>query len=99
MNFSRKIPIVLAIFILFAPPVFFSKNLATVCTLFQEKKAEPAGPCGHKALSPKVNPMELGMGLISRPVPENAHRLFALDPLTDPFILFPAQPNSLPLRC
>jgi len=95
----RGMPIILAIFILFAPPLFFSQNLATACNLFQQKGDKPSGPCGHKALSPKVNPMELGMGLISGPVPENAHRLFALDPLPDPFILFPAQPNSLPLRC
>jgi len=99
MNFSRKIPIVLAIFILFAPPVLFSKNLATVCTLFQEKKAEPSGPCGHKVLSPKANPLELGMGLISGPVPENAYPLVAMAPLPSAFVLFPAQPSSLPLRC
>ena len=95
----RGISILLAIFILFTPPVFFSQNLAGVCNLFQQKQGEPSGPCGHKALSPKVNAMEFGMGLISGPVPENGHRLSASSPLPNPFVLFPVQSNSLPLRC
>jgi hypothetical protein len=95
----RKIFIVLGIFIIFSPPLFFSQNLASICNLFQQKEGKPDGPCGHKALSPKASPVELGMGLVSGPVPENAHRLLALGPLPDLFVLFPAQPSSLPLRC
>jgi hypothetical protein len=95
----RRIFIVLGIFIIFSPPLFFSQNLASICNLFQQKEGKPDGPCGHKALSPKANPVELGMGLTSSPLPENAYRLFALDPLPDSFVLFPAHLNSLPLRC
>jgi hypothetical protein len=95
----RRIPVVLAIFILFAPPILFSQNLATVCTLFQQKQGEPSGPCGHKALSPKANPMEFGMGLIAGPVPENGHFVLTSSPLPNPFVLFPVQSSSLPLRC
>ena len=95
----RKIPIVLVIFLFFASPLFFSQKLATVCNLFQPKQAEPSGPCGHKALSPKVNPMELGMGLTSAPVPENGEFVFASSPIPNLSVLAPFQPNSPPLRC
>ena len=95
----RKIPIALAIFILFAPSVFFSKNLATVCTLFLQKQGEPSGPCGHKALSPKVNPMELGMGLTSGPALGNGHFVLASSHVPNLFDLFPVESNSPPLRC
>jgi hypothetical protein len=95
----RRLFVVLGIFIIFSPPLFFSQNLASICNLFQQKEGKPGGPCGYKALSPKANPVELGMGLTSSPFPENAHRLLALDHLPDPFVLFPAQPNALPLRC
>jgi len=95
----RRILIVLAIFILFAPPIVFSQKLATVCTLFQQKQGEASGPCGHKALSPKVNPMEFGMGLTAGPVPENGHFVFTSSPLPSRFVLLPVQSSSLPLRC
>ena len=89
----------LAIFILFAPPVFFSKNLAAVSTLFLQKRGEPSGPCGHKAISPKVNPMELGMGLTSGPALGNGHFVLASSHVPNHFDLFPVEPNSPPLRC
>ena len=95
----RGIRIILAIFILLALPLFFSQNLATVCNLFQQKGDKPSGPCGHRALSPKGNPVEVGMELTSSPVPENPLRMFVLDPLSDLFVLVPSQSNSLPLRC
>ena len=94
----RKVPIALAIFILFAT-VFFSKNLATVCTLFLQKQGEPSGACGHKALSPKVNPMELGMGLTSGPALGNGHFVLASSHVPNLFDLFPVESNSPPLRC
>jgi hypothetical protein len=95
----RKIPIALAIFILFAPSVFFSQNLATVCTLFLQKQGESSGPCGHKALSPKVNPMELEMGLTSGPVMEYGHFAFSSSPIPNLSVHGPVQPDSPPLRC
>jgi hypothetical protein len=87
----REIPIVLVIFLFFASPLFFSQKLTTVCNLFQPKQ--------HKALSPKVNPMELGMGLTSGPVPENGDFAFASSPIPNLSVLAPFQPNSPPLRC
>jgi hypothetical protein len=95
----RRISIFLAIFIFFVPPFFFSQNLATACNLFQQKEGKPSGPCGHKALSPKVNPMEFEMGLISGPVPENDLFVFSAIPLPNHFVLFPVRSNLLPLRC
>jgi hypothetical protein len=95
----RGIRIILGIFIFLALPLFFSQNLATVCNIFQQKGDKPSGPCGHKALSPKANPVEAGMELTSSPVPDNAFRLCALNPLLDLFVLVPSSSNSLPLRC
>jgi hypothetical protein len=95
----RLISVLLAILIFFTPSFFFSQNLASVCNLFQQKESKPAGPCGHKALSSKANPVELGMGLTSAPLPENIHRLFSLDLLSDSFVPITLQPNSPPLRC
>ena len=99
LKFCRKIFLVLAIILFFAPPIFFSQKLATACNLFQQKQGEPPGPCGHKALSPKVNPMELGMGLTSGPVMEHGHFVFTSGPIPSLFVLAPVQPNSPPLRC
>jgi hypothetical protein len=99
LKFCRKIPIVLAIFLFFAPPIFFSQKLATACNLFQQKQGEPSSPCGHKALFPKATPMELGMGLTSGPLPENGHFVFASSPIPNLSVPAPVQPNSPPLRC
>lgn len=95
----RRISIFLAIFIFLAPPVVFSQNLATVCHLFYKKQGQPSGPCGHKALLPKVSPIELGTALTSSLIPEAGHFVFAPILLPDLFALFAVQPNSIPLRC
>jgi len=95
----QRIPIILAIFILLAPPLFFAQNLATACNFFHQKGYKPSGPCGHKALSPKANPFEAGMELTSSPAPENPLRLCVLAYFSDLFVLASPQPNSLPLRC
>jgi hypothetical protein len=99
MKTCRGIAILLAMFIFFAPPIVFSQKLATVCTLFQQKQGEASGPCGHKALSPKANPMEFGMGLTAGPVPENGHFVLTSSPLPNRFVLFPVQSSLPPLRC
>jgi hypothetical protein len=95
----RRISIFLAIFIFLAPPVVFSQNLATVCHLFYQKQGKPSGPCGHKALLPKVSPIELGTALTSSLILEAGHSVFAPTLLPDLFALFAVQPNSIPLRC
>ncbi len=95
----RRISIFLAIFILLAPPVVFSQNLAAVCHPFHQKQGQPSGPCGHKGLLPKISPIEMGTATTSSLFLEAGHFVFDLILLPDLFALFAIQPDSIPLRC
>jgi hypothetical protein len=95
----RQIPAVLVFFFLFGPPLTFSTNLPTACMVFFKKQLEPSGPCGHKALFPKVNALEEGLGLVLEPIAENGLWVAAL--IFSPDRIFPSVilSNFPPLRC
>jgi hypothetical protein len=63
-----------------------------------KNQLEPSGPCGHKALFLKADPMEAGLGMAPQPISENAHA--AVESLY-PARLSPSVvlSKSLPLRC
>jgi len=63
----RRIPVILAIFIFFVPPVFSSQNLAPVCTLFQGKQGGDFGALQAYGLFPESQSDGIENGIDLRP--------------------------------
>ena len=90
--------IVLAAILLNAP-VAFATKLPTACNVFDQKQIEKSGPCGHKALSSKLQHLQDGVVLVSGAQLENGVFMISQN---NPFALLLPQviiSRSEPLRC
>ncbi len=91
----------LLIALLIGPPLSIAKNLPTVCNIFDKKMAGKAGPCGHRALSSKIQDksFEVEAVLFLTAELEFSHSLVIPNNPTSLSFPFGGSAQSNPLRC